>query len=136
MREGAHGTAGNHMPKEFKRTDRVAGQMQREIAQLVQTEVKDPRLGMVTISAVEVTRDLAHAKVFFTVMGGASDQREVAGNVLNGAGAYLRHLLGERMRVRIVPALHFIYDESVERGISLDRLIEAAVASDKSDKDS
>jgi len=110
--------------------------MQREIAQLVQAEVKDPRLGMVTISAVEVTRDLAHAKVFFTVLGGAPDQRETAAHVLNGAGAYLRHLLGERMRMRVVPALHFIYDESVERGTSLSALIEAAVASDKSDKDS
>lgn len=128
------------MPKDFKRTDRVAGQMQREIAQLVQTEVKDPRLGMVTISAVEVTRDLAHAKVFFTVLGGAPDQREIAVHVLNGAGAYLRHLLGERIRMRVVPALQFIYDESVERGTSLSALIDAAVASDqsedKSDKDS
>lgn len=124
------------MSKDFKRTDRVAGQMQREIAQLVQTEVKDPRLGMVTISGVEVTRDLAHAKVFFTVMGGAPDQREVAAHVLNGASAFLRHLVGERMRMRVVPALHFIYDESVERGTSLSALIEAAVASDKSDKDS
>lgn len=115
------------MAKEFKRTDRLGSQLQRELAQLVRDELKDRRLGMVTIQEVRVTRDLAHAKVYFTQLGSDMDPVEGAAH-LNDAAPYLRHLLGTSLRsLRTVPELHFVYDESIERGLHLDSLIEQAV---------
>ncbi|AQZ93620.1 30S ribosome-binding factor RbfA [Halopseudomonas phragmitis] len=120
------------MAKEYSRTQRVADQMQRELALLVQREVKDPRLGMVTITAVEVSRDLAHAKVFFTLLGKDSDE-DVALNqeILKDAAGFLRMQLGRAMKLRSIPHLHFNYDESVRRGVHLSSLIERAVAEDR-----
>jgi len=118
------------MPREFSRTRRVGEQMQRELAELVRAELKDPRLGMVTIQAVEVTRDLGHAKVFFTVLGNAGTVAETQA-VLQHAAGFLRGELGRRMVLRGVPQLHFVYDESVERGTRLSHLIDEAVASDR-----
>jgi ribosome-binding factor A len=120
------------MSRDFNRADRVAGQLQREIAQLLQTEVKDPRLGLVTVSGVEVSRDMAHAKVFFTLLDATDEHCRLAGEILNGAAGYLRHLVGQRVRIRIVPTLRFVYDESVARGATMSELIDEAVASDHS----
>jgi len=119
------------MAKDFSRTRRIGEQMQRELATLIQQEIQDPRLGMVTVSAVEVSRDLAHAKVFITVLN--DEQQDIAASleVLNRAGGFLRHELGRRMTLRTVPALHFVYDESMARGNALSRLIDEAVKSDK-----
>lgn len=117
------------MPRDFPRTRRIGEQMQRELAALIRTEVKDPRVGMVTISAVEVTRDLAHAKVFFTVLGDV-DARRDSQAALNSAAGFLRHELGQRMLTRTVPQLRFVYDESIEHGSRLSALIDKAVASD------
>lgn len=118
------------MPKEFNRTQRVAAQIQRELAQLIQFEMKDPRVGLVTVSGVEVSRDLSHAKVYVTVL---DQTRDIEGAVeaLNHAAGYLRRELGKCVVMRVVPQLHFVYDASVERGANLSALIEAAVASDK-----
>ena len=118
------------MPREFSRTRRVGEQIQRELAELVRAELKDPRLGMVTIQAVEVTRDLGHAKVFFTVLGNKGPVQESQA-VLQHAAGFLRGELGRRMVIRSVPQLHFVYDESVERGSRLSHLIDEAVASDR-----
>ncbi|MDY6979504.1 MAG: 30S ribosome-binding factor RbfA [Pseudomonadota bacterium] len=119
------------MAKDFSRTRRIGEQMQRELATLIQQEIQDPRLGMVTVSAVEVSRDLAHAKVFITVLD--DQQQDIAASleVLNRAGGFLRHELGRRMTLRTVPALRFVYDESMARGNELSRLIDEAVKSDK-----
>lgn len=119
------------MAKDFSRTRRIGEQMQRELAILIQQEIQDPRLGMVTVSAVEVSRDLSHAKVFITVLN--DEQQDIAASleVLNRAGGFLRHELGRRMTLRTVPALHFVYDESMARGNALSRLIDEAVKSDK-----
>mgnify|MGYP005750595131 CR=1 FL=1 len=122
------------MPRDFPRTRRVGEQMQRELAALIRDEVKDPRVGMVTVLAVEVTRDLAHAKVFVTVLGDA-EARDASLAALNKAAGFLRHELGQRMLTRTVPQLRFVYDESIERGSRLSALIDQAVASDKHDKD-
>ncbi|MFP5506524.1 MAG: 30S ribosome-binding factor RbfA [Gammaproteobacteria bacterium] len=122
------------MPRDFPRTRRVGEQMQRELAALIRDEVKDPRVGMVTVLAVEVTRDLAHAKVFVTVLGDA-EARDASLAALNKAAGFLRHELGQRMLTRTVPQLRFVYDESIERGSRLSALIDRAVASDKHDKD-
>lgn len=117
------------MPRDFKRAERVAGTLRRELAQLIQTEVKDPEVGFVSLSDVEVTRDLAHAKVFVTVF----EPEKAAGSLkaLNKAAGYLRRRLGQEMRIRSVPELHFEHDASVETGQRMDSLIEAAIAADR-----
>jgi ribosome-binding factor A len=84
---------------------------------------------MVTLTDVEVTSDYAHAKVFFTMLGDA-DQISAAAEGLNRAAGFLRHELGHRIKLRSIPQLHFIHDESVERGVRLSQLIDAAVSSD------
>ncbi|MFG0806275.1 30S ribosome-binding factor RbfA [Pseudomonas fluvialis] len=124
------------MAKDYSRTQRVGDQMQRELAQLIPREVRDPRLGFITITAVEVSRDLGHAKVYITLMGEA-DAPRIALNleILNDAAGYLRMLLGKLMKLRSVPQLHFHYDESVSRGVHLSALIERAVAEDRQHQD-
>ncbi|MFA5243560.1 MAG: 30S ribosome-binding factor RbfA [Sulfuricella sp.] len=115
------------MPKDHSRPRRVAEQIQRELAELIQLEVKDPRVGMVTLTDVEVTPDYSHAKVYFTLLSqGHSLDETLAG--LNRAAGYLRSQLAHRMRLRIMPQLHFVFDSSVERGVQLSHLIEEAVA--------
>ncbi|GAB6389035.1 30S ribosome-binding factor RbfA [Stutzerimonas marianensis] len=121
------------MAKEFSRTQRIGDQMQRELALLIQREVKDPRLGLVTITGVEVSRDLSHAKIFITVMGQDDDEEAVKTNlrILSDAAGFLRMQLGKAMKLRTVPQLHFHYDASVRRGVELASLIERAVAEDR-----
>jgi ribosome-binding factor A len=115
------------MPKDHSRPRRVAEQIQRELAELIQLEVKDPRVGMVTLTDVEVTPDYSHAKIYFTLLNqGHSLDETLAG--LNRAAGYLRSQLAHRMRLRVMPQLHFVFDSSVERGVQLSHLIEEAVA--------
>lgn len=124
------------MAKVYSRTQRIGDQIQRELAQLIPREVKDPRLGFVTITAVDVSRDVGHAKVFITVMG-EDDAEKIQQNlrVLNDAAGYLRMLLGKAMKLRSVPTLHFHYDESISRGAHLSSLIERAMAEDSKHQD-
>ncbi|WP_461517800.1 30S ribosome-binding factor RbfA [Porticoccus sp.] len=120
------------MPREFTRNDRVADALQRELAQLIRDEVRDPRLGLVNITAVEVVRDLSSAKVFVNLVGADSaEQSEKAAELLNGAAGFLRTHLAKRMQLRITPRLRFIYDLSGKRGQELSALIEYAVNRDK-----
>ncbi|WP_447745878.1 30S ribosome-binding factor RbfA [Pseudomonas nicosulfuronedens] len=121
------------MAKEYSRTQRIGDQMQRELALLIQREIKDPRLGLVTITGVDVARDLSHAKVYVTVMGQDDNAEVVKQNtsILNDAAGYLRMLLGKAMKLRTVPQLHFSYDASIRRGAELSALIERAVAEDR-----
>ena len=117
--------------RNYKRTDRVADQIQRELAQLIAQQVKDPRVGMVTITGVDVTREFDHAKIYITVMG--ADQEAVKETLtgLRAAAGFLRRELGRAIRIRTIPQLHFMYDESIEYGHRLSSLIEEAVKSDK-----
>lgn len=125
------------MPKDFPRTRRVGEQIQRELAELIRDEIRDPRVGMVTVSEVEVSRDLAHAKVFVTPLGGGATEGVETAAALNRGAGYLRKLLGQRLRLRTIPALKFLYDESFERGAHLSALIDRAVDSDSgADSDS
>ena len=110
------------MPREFTRSDRVASQLQRELAELLQLHIKDKRLGMVTISGVEVSRDLAVAKVFVSFLGASETVKECL-NTLSQAVPMLRHELGKRMRMRIMPELRFLHDESIERGMRMQALL-------------
>ena len=125
------------MAKEFSRTQRIGDQMQRELALLIQREIKDPRLGLITITGVDVSRDLSHAKIFITIMGQDDDEEAVKGNLrsLNEAAGFLRMQLGKSMKLRTVPQLHFNYDASIRRGVELSSLIERAVAEDRKHSD-
>ncbi len=116
------------MPREFNRSERVAGSLRRELAKLIQMEMKDPGVGFIGLSDVEVSRDLAHAKVFVTVF--ESDKAQSSLKALKRAAGFLRSRLGQEMRIRSVPELHFHHDDSVETGQRMDRLIEKAVAVD------
>lgn len=118
------------MPKDFSRALRVADQIQRELADLIQNEIKDPRIGSITITAVEVTRDYSHAKIFYTTLINQEGISLIEKGLENAKG-FLRSSLSHRMKLRVTPQLHFVYDESVERGMHLSKLIDEAVAQDQ-----
>jgi ribosome-binding factor A len=118
------------VPKDYPRSRRIAEQIQRELSQIIWQELKDPRVGMITLTDVEVTPDCEHAKVFFTRLanlGTAASDNEAVTRALRHAAGFLRTELAHRMRLRIVPQLTFEYDESVERGVRLSNLIDEAV---------
>ncbi|MDX1705062.1 30S ribosome-binding factor RbfA [Pseudidiomarina sp.] len=119
------------MAKDFSRTDRVGQQYQREIAMILQHEIKDPRVAMPTVSAVEVTRDLAYAKVFVTFFQDDEAQIKTSLKVLNDASGFIRSLLGKRIRARIVPELRFVHDPSLNEGIRMSRLVDEAIRRDQ-----
>jgi ribosome-binding factor A len=117
------------VPRDFSRASRLGEQIQRDLAELIRKEVKDPRVGLVTLTSVDVSRDLSHAKVFVSSLSDAVGHAETV-QALQHAAGFLRSRLGHVLRVRQVPELHFIYDESVERGVRLSQLIDQAVESD------
>ena len=121
------------MPKDYSRTLRIADQIQRELADLIRNELKDRRVGMIALTGVEVSQDYAHAKVFYTTLGSDEDNF-LTDKGLKHASRFLRGQLSNRLRLRLVPQLQFIYDESVEQGIRLSELIDKAVKQDKREK--
>ena len=123
------------MAREYARTDRVGQQIQKEIAVILMREIKDPRLSMTTVSAVEVTRDLAYAKVFVTFFNDNDDEIKASLEVLAEAEGYIRSLLGKRLRARIMPHLRFVYDSSMSEGVRMSSLVDQAIASDKHGQD-
>ena len=114
------------MAKEFSRSDRVAEQIQRELADLLQFEVKDPRVGMVTITEVEVSGDMSHAKIYYSAAEGTKELQKG----LEKSSGFLRTQLAKRLLLRTVPQLHFVYDASIDRGMKLSKLIDEALASE------
>jgi ribosome-binding factor A len=118
------------MPKDYARSRRVGEQMQRLLGEVLLRDVKDPRAEGVSITAVEVSRDLSHATVWYSLLDPAADPAP-AGEALARAAGLIRGKLGRAMYIRHVPALHFRHDESVERGARLSELIDRAVAADK-----
>ena len=108
------------------RSARIADQIQRELAEVIRLEMRDPRVGLVTLTGVELSRDQSHAKVFFTVLGSPSDTGDSLEGLQRAAG-FLRSELARRLTTRKVPELHFSYDETVERGVRLSQLIDEAV---------
>ena len=122
------------MPKDYPRSRRIAEQIQRELSEIIRLELKDPRVGMITLTDVEVTQDYSHAKVFFTRLGDPAQNTGIQ-HALEHAAGFLRSELAHRMRLRIVPQLHFEYDVSVERGVRLSHLIDEAVGSGKPNLD-
>ncbi|MEE8463912.1 MAG: 30S ribosome-binding factor RbfA [Gammaproteobacteria bacterium] len=118
------------MPREFSRTKRVSEQVRRLLNQLILTELKDPRATSVTVTECEVSRDLSHATVFFSLLDPDSDP-EPAATALKGAAGFLRSQLRKAMDTRQVPALKFVHDQSVASGVRLSALIDEAVGKDK-----
>lgn len=124
------------MPREFSRTRRVAEQIQRELAVLIRDAVKDPRLGMVSVTGVEVSRDMSYAKVYVSILGqgeNADNAAKESLEVLKRAAGFLRRELGREMIIRSVPQLKFIHDTSLEEGAHMSALIDKALRSGKPD---
>ncbi len=120
------------MAKEYSRTQRVSQEMQKEIAIILQREIKDPRIGMATVSAVEVSRDLAYAKVFVTFLNDNEPQQIKIGiTALQDASGFIRSLLGKAMRLRVVPELTFAYDNSLVEGMRMSNLVSQVVQHDR-----
>ena len=127
------------MAKEFSRASRVAQQLQREVAMILQREVKDPRIGMVTVSDVEVSGDLQHAKVFVTFLNYAGQNEELSEaerieiglKGLTEASGYIRILLGKAMQLRVVPELRFAYDRTLVEGMRISNLVSNTIREDE-----
>jgi ribosome-binding factor A len=121
------------MPREFSRTDRVGQQIHKEVASILQHEFKhrEPEVGMITVSGVEVSRDLAHAKIFITFYSNSPEKIDEDFAKLQDAKSFVRGLLGRRIRMRNVPAVHFFKDSSIMEGARISALVNKAVASDK-----
>jgi len=117
------------MPREFLRSDRMAEQLRRELAEIIQDEIKDPRVGFLSFTEVRMSRDLSHAVVYCSVL--ENEQLHESIEVLNRAAGFIRKSIGRRIRARIVPTLKFVADESIIRGAAMDELISEAVQSDK-----
>lgn len=117
------------MPYDYSRTDRVGEQIKRELAMLIRNEVKDPRVSMVSILDVEVTKDLSQAKVYFDSLN--PSEHEACEDGLNNASGFLRRELGRLVKLRNTPSLSFIYDDTEQRANDLAHLIDQAVKSDK-----
>jgi ribosome-binding factor A len=114
------------MPREFSRASRLAEQIQRDLSELIRLELKDPRVGLVTVTAVEVSRDLSHAKVFVTSLTQGEAESQYL-RALQHASGFLRNRLAHVLKTRTVPELHFVHDASIERGMRLSQLIDQAV---------
>lgn len=138
LNEGFRMSKRAHKPATFSRTDKTGQLLQEALAKLIQLEVRDPRLPkLITLSHVSVSPDLSHAKIYFTTLQGAEEGKQTA-HILNHAAGYLRAQLPQMIQLRIVPRLHFIYDEALEEANRLSNLISQLpeeLESEDSDKD-
>ena len=123
------------MPAEFSRTQRLGEQIKRDLALLIQRELKDPRIGMVTVNFVDLSKDLSYADVNITVLvADDSDEKIIESlTILIEASTFLRMELGRALKVRKVPHLRFHYDDSLKRGARINALIHQALQSDRHD---
>lgn len=119
------------MPKEFTRTDRIGELIQRELSKLIQREIKDPRVGIVTVSEVRVTKDLAHANVYVSMLAKSEQEILQAIAVLNNTASFLRFNLAKIVKLRKMPELHFLFDQTLTHGPKLSSLIDDALEQDK-----
>lgn len=118
------------MAKEFSRLERIADLIQRELAMLIQREMRDPRLILITVTKVQVSADLSHAKVFITQHKTEQEIKETL-KVLNKAANHLRYLLAHAINLRVVPQLRFFYDASISYSAKLSSLIDNVIAQDE-----
>ncbi len=122
------------MPREFSRSERMAEQLRRELAEIVRDEIKDPRLGFVSFTEIRMSRDLSHAVIYSSVLNAEDQDESIA--LLNRAVGFIRKEIARRIQARIVPTLKFVVDESVVRGVAMDELISDALESDRNKDDS
>lgn len=121
-----------HSSRSYNRTDRIADQIQKDLSQLLQREIKDPRIGMVTINSVSVSKDLAYADVNVTFMGVDEEQDvDESLSVLDHASGYLRSMLAKMIQLRVIPKLRFHYDSTIVEGPRMSRLIDQALGQEK-----
>ena len=120
--------------RDFSRSERLASQIQRELAALIQTEIKDPGLGLPSILEVEVSKDLAHARVYFSLLN--PEDAASCLQALDRAHGFLQREIGKRLKARVTPKLSFIYDDTDIRGRELADLIDSAVARDRDKSES
>ncbi|HEY4126698.1 MAG TPA: 30S ribosome-binding factor RbfA [Gammaproteobacteria bacterium] len=123
------------MAKEFHRSTRVGEQMQRELASMIGQVLEDPRVGLLTVTEVRLNKDLSHAKVFVSSIGGDLTPDELVAALQHAAG-FIRHGIGQAMKLRIIPELRFIYDDTQERAARLEDLIARANSTDGGKQDS
>jgi ribosome-binding factor A len=124
------------MPREFTRSERVSDSVQKELASLIRQHIRDPRVGMLSVTDVTVTRDLAIAKVYVAFVGERTSEEIKQGlDALNGASGYLRKLLSSSIALRATPKLNFFYDETGQRSQHLDALIDLAISSDNNNQE-
>lgn len=121
------------MPREFSRTDRVGQQIHKEVASIFQNEFKnrDPRLGLVTVSGVDVSRDLAHAKIYVTFFEADEEKLKLYKQILEDNKGFVRTLLAKKMRMRAIPAVKFYQDISITEGMRMSNLVSQTVSKDK-----
>lgn len=119
------------MAREFSRTRRIAQQLQQELAQVLQRDIKDPRIGMVTVNDVEVSRDLSYAKVFVTFFEEDNKVVEEKLEALTTASGYIRSLVAGRMKLRVMPELRFVYDASLVEGMRMSNLVTRIIHDDE-----
>ena len=112
------------MPKEFGRSQRVASQMQKELAAILLREVNDPRLGFITVNEVVLSKDLAVAKIYITVLNSDEKSKQTNIKVLNEISPFIRHELAKRMRLRHISGLQFCYDHSFDTGMRVSELLQ------------
>ncbi|MDW7658422.1 MAG: 30S ribosome-binding factor RbfA [Bacillota bacterium] len=111
----------------MQRSDRVGDEIRKVIADLIQNEIKDPRLpSLVSVVAVNASRDLSHARVYVSVLGDEQEKKNCAA-ALSSASGFIRREVAARVRLRTAPEIHFIFDDSIERGIRISRLIDEAL---------
>ena len=119
------------MAKEFSRTRRIAQQLQQELAQVLQRDMKDPRIGFVTVNDVDVSRDLSYAKVYVTFFEEDVKLVEKKVEALDAAAGYIRSLVAGRMKLRVMPELRFIYDSSLVEGMRMSNLVSRVISNDE-----
>lgn len=119
------------MPHEFSRTDRVAGEIRRVLADLIREELADPRIGMISLTHVEVSRDLSHARIYVSALEMAGSDAETSVQVLNHAAGLLRRQMGRKIKFRVLPTIRFLVDETERDAVDLEARIHEARLADR-----
>ena len=116
---------------QFKRKDRVGDQIKKEVSQIIQRELKDPGIGFVTVTGVELSADLKNARIFYSVLGD-EQKRQKSDQALNRAVFFIQHEIGRKMRLKYTPKIKFVYDHSLEKGARIEKALEKIRSTDNS----
>lgn len=117
----------------FQRSDRVSEEILKEVSNIIRKDMKDPGLGFVSITRVELSRDLRHAKIFFSVLGSEEDKKKSSDALRRGAG-FIRGLVAKRLRLRVAPDVEFHLDDSIERGARISSILKKVLPEDSGEE--